>query len=142
MVKNCPTCLFFCNQQSSELAIKHPVPQECCSLNPLAADFFRLYGHYYLLVVDYNFKLFAVENLKNLQSLTVINKYNKIFSQYGISKELTIGNRPEFTSHHFKNFSKSWDFKQQTVSPHYHQSNDLVEWSIQTVKRTLKKNKI
>ena len=43
--------------------------------------------------------------------------------------------------HQFKNFSKSWDFKQQTVSPHYHQSNDLVEWSIQTVKQTLKKTK-
>ena len=99
-----------------------------------------MYGHYYLLV-DYNSKFVAVENLNNSQSLTVINKCKKIFSRYGISKELITDNRPEFTSHHFKKFTKSWDFKHQTVSPHYHQSYGLVERSIQTVKRTLKKAK-
>ena len=76
------------------------------------------------MVVDYNSKFVAVENLKNSQSLTVINKYKKIFSQYGIPKELTTDNRPEFTSHHFKKFSKSWGFKRQTVRPHYHQSKE------------------
>ena len=139
MIKNCPTCLTFRNQQCSEPTIKHPVPQE--PWTKLAADLFRLYGHYYLLVVDYNSKFVAVENLNNSQSLTVINKCKKIFSQYGIPKELITDNRPEFTSHHFKKFTKSWDFKHQTVSPHYHESNGLVERSIQTVKRTLKKAK-
>ena len=107
----------------------------------LAAGLFKLYGHHYLLVVDYNSKFIAVENLKNLQSLTIINKRNKIFSQYDISKEPITDNGPEFTSHHFKKFSKSWDFTQQTVSPRYHQSNGLVKRSIQTVKQTLKKTK-
>ena len=137
MIKNCPTCLTFCNQQHSESTIKHPVLQE--PWTKLAADLFRLYGHYYLLVVDYNSKFIAVENLNNLHSLTVINKCKKIFSQYGIPKELITDNRPEFNSHHFEKFAKSSDFKHQTVSPHYHQSNSLVERSIQTVKRTLKK---
>ena len=139
MIKNCPTCLTFCNQQHSESTIKHPVLQE--PWTKLAADLFRLYGHYYLLVVDYNSKFVAVENLNNLHSLTVINKCKKIFSQYGIPKELITDNRPEFTSHHFKKFVKSLDFKHQTVSPHYHQSNSLVEPSIQTIKQTLKKAK-
>ena len=139
MIKNCPTCLTFCNQQHSESTIKHPVLQE--PWTKLAADLFRLYGHYYLLVVDYNSKFVAVENLNNLHSLTVINKCKKIFSQYGIPKELITDNRPEFTSHHFKKFAKSLDFKHQTVSPHYHQSSSLVEPSIQTIKQTLKKAK-
>ena len=98
-----------------------------------------MYGHYYLLVVDYNSKFVAVENLNNSQSLTVINKCKKIFSQYGIPKELITDNGPEFTSHHFKKFTKSLDFKHQTVTPHYHQSNVLPERSIHTVKQTLKK---
>ena len=56
----------------------------------------------------------------------------------GIPKELVSDKGPEFTSHHFKTFAKSWNYKHQTVSPHYQQSNGLVERSIQTVKRTLK----
>ena len=132
MIKNCPTRLTFCNWQPSEPTIKHPVPEE--PWNKLAADLFWLHVHYYLLVVDYNSKFVAVENLKNSQSLTVINKRKKIFWQYGIPKELITDNGSEFTSHHFKKISKSWGFKHQTMSPHYHQSNGLVERSIQTVK--------
>ena len=75
-----------------------------------------MYRHCYLLTVDYNSKFVAVENLKNLQSLTVINKYKKMFSQYSIPKELITDNKPEFTSSHFKKVSKNWDFKHQTVS--------------------------
>ena len=107
----------------------------------LQTRYLLYYGRYYLLVVDYNSKFVAIENFKNSQSLTVINKCNKIFSQYGIPKELITDNGPEFTSHYFKNFSKSWDFQHQTVNPHYHQSNGLAERSIQIVKRTLKKAK-
>ena len=108
----------------------------------LAGDLFWLYGHYYLLVVDYNSKFFAIKNLNNSQSLPVINKCKEIFSQYGIPKELITDSIPEFTSHHFKKFTKSWDFKHQTVSPHNHQSNGLVDRSIQTVKQALKRQNI
>ena len=104
MIKNCPTCLTFRNRQRSVPPIKHPVPLE--PWTKLAADLFRLYGHYYLLVVDYNSKFVAVENLNYLQPLTVINKCKKIFLQYGIPKELITDNGPEFTSHHFKKFTR------------------------------------
>ena len=139
MIKNCPTCLTFCNRQSSEPTIKHPVPEE--PWTKLAADLFRLYGIYYLLVVGYNSKFVAVKNLKNSQSLTVINRCKKTFLQYGIPKELITDNGPEFTSYDFRKFSKSWYYKHQTVSRHYHQHNGLAERSIQTFKRTLKKTK-
>ena len=77
MIKNWPTFLTFRNRQPCELAIKHSVPQE--PWTKLAADLIRLYGHYYLLVVDYNSKFVVVENLKNSQSLTVTNKCKNIF---------------------------------------------------------------
>ena len=51
-----------------------------------------------------------------------------IFSEYGIPNELITDNQPEFISQHLNIFSKSWDFKHQTIS--YHQSNGLVEISI------------
>ena len=92
------------------------------------------------MTVDYNSKFVAVENLKNLQSLTVINKYKKMFSQYSIPKELITDNKPEFTSSHSKKFSKNWDFKHHTVSQSV-SSNGFVEESIQNNKCTLKKAK-
>ena len=126
-------------REPSEPAIKHLIPAE--PRTKLAADLFQMYGHYYLVVVDHNSKFVAMKNPKNSRSLTVINKCKKIFSQYGIPKELVTDNGLKFASHHFKNFSKRWDFKHQTVNPHYYQSNGLVEQSIQTVKRTLKNAK-
>ena len=53
-------------------------------------DLFQLY---YLLVEDYNSKLVAFKDLKNLLSLTTINKFKKIFSQYGIPEELITDNK-------------------------------------------------
>ena len=65
-----------------------------------------------------------------MKSFTVINKCEKIFSQYGIPKELITDNGPEF----------------QRVSSQYHQSNGIVEQSTQRDEkgkgeRTLKKAK-
>ena len=72
-----------------------------------AVDLSRLQGHHYLLIVDYYSKLIAVENLQNPQSETVINKCKKVFSQFGIPKELITDNGPEFSSHIFHLFSKN-----------------------------------
>ena len=140
MIKRCPTCLTFRNRQPSEPIINHPIPNQ--AWEKIAADPFRLHGHYYLLMVDYHSKFIVIETLKNLQSSTVINKCKKTFSQFGTPKELVTDNGPEFSSHYFKWFSKSWDFEHRTSSPHFHQSNGLVERSIQTAKRTLKNAKL
>ena len=48
-------------------------------------------------------------------------------------------NRPEYTGRAYKIFSKKWDFKHITSSPHFPISNGQVERTIQTIKKTLKK---
>ena len=80
--------------------------------------------------------------MNNLQSSTVINKCKKILSKFGTPQELVTDNGPEFSSHYFKSFSRTLDFEHRTNSPHFHQPNGLVERSIQTIKRTLKKAKL
>ena len=81
--------------------------------------------------------------MKTPQSETVINICKKVFSQFGIPKELiATDNSPEFSSHKFCSFSKTRDILFKTISPHYHQSNGLAERSIQTVKQTLNKAKL
>ena len=98
--------------------------------------------HKWTRIVNYYLKFIAVENLQNPQSETVINKCKKVFSQFSIPKELIMDNSPEFSSHKFRSFSKTWDILHKTISPHYHQSNNLAERSIQTVKRTINKAKL
>ena len=132
--------LTFRNRQPSEPIINHAIPNQAWT--KIAADPFRLCGHYCLLIIDYYSKCIVIETLKHLQYLTVINKCQKIFSQFGTSKELVTDNGPEFSSHYFKSFSRTWDFENRTISLHFHQSNELVVRSIQTIKRTLKKAKL
>ena len=46
MIKKYLTCLTFRNSQSSEPIINHPIPNQAWT--KVAADSFRLYGHYYI----------------------------------------------------------------------------------------------
>ena len=93
-------------------------------------------------MINYYSKIIIIETLDNLQSSIVINKCKKIFSQFGTPKELVTDYGPEFTSRYFNSFLRTWHFEHRTISPHFHQSNELVESNIQPVKRTLKKAKV
>ena len=140
MIRKCPTCSIFQNHQPSEPIINHPIQNQAWT--KIAADPFRSHGHYYLLIIDYYSKFIVTETLKNLQSSTIMNKYKKIFSQFATPKKLVTNSRPEFFCHYFKLLSRTWDFEHQTSCPHFHQSNELVERSIQTIKRNLKNAKL
>ena len=71
-----------------------------------------------------------------------MNKCKNIFSQFGSPKELVTDNWPEFFSHYFKSFSRTWDFEHRTINLHFYQSNGLVEHIIQAIKGTIKKAKL
>ena len=66
MIKSCPTCLTFWNRQPSEPIINHPIPSQAST--KIATYPFCLYGHYYLLIIDYYSKFIVIETLNNLQS--------------------------------------------------------------------------
>ena len=67
MIKKCPTSLTFRNYQTSEPIINHPIPNQAWTKN--AADSFRLYGHYYLLIIYFYSRFIIIETLNNLQVL-------------------------------------------------------------------------
>ena len=137
LVSRCPQCLTHRNQQQKETLIQHTVPK--VPWTKVASDLFTLYGHSYVIVTDYTSKYIEIERLPDKSSLNVVNKIKKIFARHGIPKELYTDNGPEYTAQSFKRFAKEWDFKHITSSPHFPQSNGLVERAIQTVKKSLKK---
>ena len=80
-----------------------------------------------------------ISQIPDKESQTVITHLKSIFSRHGIPKEVISDNGPEFSSTSFSNFAKQWDFKHNPSSPRYPQSNGLIERTIQTVKKTLRK---
>ena len=106
----------------------------------VAADFFYHNGTNYLIVVDYysrDVELCLVK--KTVDSPKTITQLKKVFSRHGICDILFTDNGPQFASHEFKNFARSWGFEHLTSSPRYAQSNGEAERAVQTVKSILNK---
>eukprot|EP00112_Aurelia_sp_Birch-Aquarium-sp1_P007987 Seg1872.1 transcript_id=Seg1872.1/GoldUCD/mRNA.D3Y31 product="putative protein K02A2.6" protein_id=Seg1872.1/GoldUCD/D3Y31 len=139
LVARCSYCLTYRNKQQSEHLIDHEIPNS--PWIKVASDVFHLLGHQYVIVTDYYSGYIEIEWIADTTSPSVITKLKKIFARHGIPQELFSDNGPEYIANEFASFSKEWDFKHTTSSPYFAQSNGLVERSIQTVKRTLKKGR-
>lgn len=137
MINNCSTCLDERNRQSQEPIIPHDIPET--PWTKIGADIFDLHRKSYVIVVDYTTKFFDIHSLPDKQSTTVINHLKSIFAKFGIPQIVMSDGGPEFKSDAFKRFAQDWDFQHDRSSALYPQSNGLVERTIQTVKRTLKK---
>ena len=61
------------------------------------------------------------------------------FSRFAIPEEIVSNNESQYKSREFREFAKIYNFRHTTSSPEYPKSNKLVERTIQTVKKTLKK---
>lgn len=136
---SCKTCNLYRKQNVKEPLINHDIPTE--PWIKVGLDLFHFNNKNYLIVVDYYSKFIEISNLNmNTTSSNVITNLKSIFSRQGIPKELCSDSGPQFTSSEFKTFANSWDFKHTLSSPHHHQSNGMVERTIQTIKNILKKS--
>ena len=136
-VNSCSLCQEYRNQQQSEPLLHHDIP--AVPWYKIGTDVFHLFNRHYLLIVDYTTNYFDISQLPDLESTTVIQHTKAIFAKYGIPKEIMSDNGPEFAAAAYNQFCSDWDIIHTTSSPRYPQSNGLVERTIQTVKRTLKK---
>uniref|UniRef100_A0A8C4RPS8 Gypsy retrotransposon integrase-like protein 1 n=1 Tax=Erpetoichthys calabaricus TaxID=27687 RepID=A0A8C4RPS8_ERPCA len=138
-VERCSVCLKYRPSNPSEPLSPHPVPER--PYEKVGVDLFTCHGKDFLMVTDYFSAYPEVCALNTTNSETVIKCLKAVFSRYGVPNVVFSDNGPQFTSLHFKNFAKEWDFVHQTSSPNYPQSNGLVERSIQTIKHLMKKSK-
>ena len=137
IVSNCGACMENRNYQTSEELIPHEIPS-----NPwekVGTDLFQLKNKNYLIVVDYTSKYFEVSALPNTLASTVIQHTKSIFARFGIPKTVMSDNGPQFAAREYKEFAREWGFYHDTPSSKYPKSNGLVERTIQTVKKTIKK---
>ena len=139
MIESCPACQRHRNKLQKETLIPHNIPPRVWT--KVGTDIFHCLNKNYVVVVDYTSKFFDMHNLPDMRASTVINKTKSIFARYGIPEEVISDNGSQYSSQQYRSFSKAWNFKHTTSSPEFPQSNGLVERTIQTIKRALKKCK-
>ena len=138
-VKECSTCQMYQASNIREPMIPHPTP--ALPWQNIATDIMTLYGHDYLVVVDYYSNYPEIERLKDTTASSVINKLKSILARHGRCQTLVSDNGPQYASKEFAKFAQEWDFKHITSSPHHQQGNGLAERTIRTLKQLMKKAK-
>ena len=105
----------------------------------LGSDLFYHKWLDFLVVVDYFSKFLIVRKIPNSTSSAIIKELDFIFSEYGKPYLFCSDNGPCYTSAKFKIFFDEWKIEHRTSSPHYPQSNRLVESMVKVAKHLIDK---
>ena len=138
-ISACSICRSHETSQQRETLMPHDVPDRPWA--KVGTDLFSISDTNYLIVVDYCSNFWEVDMLDNTDSVSVIKKMKTHFARYGIPDQVVSDNGPQYTSHHFANFSRTWDFEHITSSPGHSQSNGMAESAVKTAKRIIKRAK-
>ena len=103
----------------------------------MGTDLFQIGKQHQLIVVDYYSHFPEVIKLSSTTSQAVISALKPIFARYRIPETVYSDNGPHYQSGEFKQFAREYDFNHVTSSPHFPQSNGLIERTVQTVKKLL-----
>ena len=135
LILNCQLCLKYSkskNKSTPHTALGHEVPTVPWS--KVATDIFHYESQPYLLIVDYTSRFPIVRRLKSMLAQSVTEHFKSIFSEYGWPDTLVSDNGPCYTAEMFTNLMKEYAVNHIKSSPHYPQSNGLVEKIVQIVK--------
>ncbi|XP_056016955.1 uncharacterized protein K02A2.6-like [Ostrea edulis] len=139
IISKCSICACQQRENPRENLIPHKIPDRPWS--KIAMDLFEFCGNQYLISVDCYSKWPEIAKLEQSTSNCVIQHLRNQFARYGIPDEAMSDNGPQFASAEFRKFTKEYEFRHVTSSPHYPQSNGQVERMVQTIKHLLKKAK-
>ena len=133
----CSTCQEHQNLPQKGPLLPHTTPSRPSQI--IGTDLFWWNNTNYLLVVDKCSNFPETCRLPNTHSSTVIQHTKSIFARYGIPEVVISDNGPQYASHEYEEFANTWDFRHNTSSAAYPQSNGLAERTVQTVKNLLEK---
>ena len=103
-------------------------------MTKLATDIFHFEGDSYLLLVDYTSRYPVICKLTSMTVQHVIGHLKVIFSEYGWLDTIVSENGSCYTAEAFTKTMQEYRVNHINSSPHYPQSNGLVEKFVQTVK--------
>lgn len=140
VVSNCVACNKFRKIKNKEPMILRDVPEG--PWQTLGLDLFMFKGSEYLLVIDYFSKYVEVAKLTSTDSRTIVAILKSLFARFGIPNIIFSDNGPQLDCEEMKKFAKEWNFKHQTSSPYYPQSNGMAERHIQTIEDIFHKTEV
>ena len=106
----------------------------------IGMDFFQDdSGQKFLIVADYFYKFPFIFPVASTHHQKTLRYLRDLFLTEGIPSVMMTDNGPPFNGEEFKCFTREFDFKHQTSSPHFHQSNGFIEAMVKKVKAAYKK---
>ena len=137
LIERCPVCAKNYTPHREPLM---PTPLPDFPWQKVAMDLFTSKESCYLVIVDYFSRYPEVIKLRTTTSAGIIEAVKAVFSRHGIPETVISDNGPQFSSKEFAKFASQYSFQHRTSSPHFPQSNSLVERTVQTVKNILKQS--
>ena len=136
-IKQCVTCI---DNAKMPVETLHPHEVPTGPWMKVGMDFFQDdSGQKFLIVADYFSKfpfVFPVASTHHRKTLTHLRD---LFSTEGVPAVVMTDNGPPFNGEEFQRFAREFNFKHQTSSPHFHQSNGFIEAMVKKVKAAYKK---
>ena len=110
----------------------------------VAADYFSLGGHEYLVTVDRFSKWPDVRETPSgtdrYGSKGLIRACRELFATFGVPVEMSTDGGPQYKAGDFADFFRTWGVSQRMSSAYFAQSNGRAEVAVKSVKRMLRDN--
>lgn len=136
-VGQCQACLENLPAQAPEPLRPHSIPTG--PLEKVGVDLAVIGNKNLLVIVDYYTNFPYVYEVGRQTAQVVISAMRHFFSNEGVPYEVFTDNGPCFACAEFREFSITWDFRHQTSSPMFPQSNGLAESAVKIVKNIFRK---
>ena len=96
-------------------------------------------GQKFLIIADYFSKFPFIFPVTSTHHQKTLRYLRDLFLTEGVPSVVMTDNGPPLNGEEFKCFAREFDFKHETSSPHFHQSNGFIEVMVTKVKTAYKK---
>ena len=135
-----------CNRNSPSQARLPPKEPDLpkAPFEKICADFFKLAGHFYLVMVDrlsgWPEVLKVKQNTGSSGAKSLCQALRRLFATFGVPEEISTDGGPEFVALESKDFYRRWGVEHRLSSAYHSQSNGRAEVAVKSIKRLLEDN--
>eukprot|EP00095_Tigriopus_kingsejongensis_P000402 snap_masked-scaffold19_size710362-processed-gene-4.9 protein:Tk00402 transcript:snap_masked-scaffold19_size710362-processed-gene-4.9-mRNA-1 annotation:"PREDICTED: uncharacterized protein LOC100900865" len=136
MIQNCPDCSRLLPSQQKEPLVQTQAQRP---FESVSVDLFELKGQHYLVMVDRYSLWTCVQNVRKLDTATIVQCLDRWFIDYGLPDRIRTDGGPQFRGP-FKEYCSSMAVDHELSSPYNHQSNGHAESAVKSMKHLVTKS--
>ena len=136
-VKNCQHCQVATPTTTREPLQMSPLPS--APWMEVSADFGQVAEGTYILVVQDEYSRYViVDVLSSLTARSVVPRFDKIFSEFGVPAQLKTDNGPPFNSSEFASYLSNMGIHHRKITPLWPRANAETERFMRTIKKVVR----